>query len=223
LPKTSATSPVRRPSPPVPPRIARPQRRHRQFAAPRRHRHGQHRAAQGPPAGIHHLGLHQHVGGAGRHGIGLGIGKDLGIDQHQARQPMVFIARAAAPMLPGWLGCERTTRMRSRMAGSGNGVVFILCPGPSGPGRYPGIELRPSRAQNAPAFGLPRRKIHASHAEHSHKSRPSRRPDHQPRQPRRRQAQGRRQAAKRLSRRSTAPQKPPSSMSCARRIRPMEF
>jgi hypothetical protein len=35
-------------------------------------------------------------------------------DQHEVAKPMVFIARRAAPMLPGWLVRESTTRMPER-------------------------------------------------------------------------------------------------------------
>ena len=41
-----------------------------------------------------------------------GSGKRLGRTRYSRESPIVFIARAAAPMLPGWVGCESTMRMR---------------------------------------------------------------------------------------------------------------
>jgi hypothetical protein len=40
-------------------------------------------------------------------------GKRFGLTSSRRDRPIVFIARAAAPMLPGWLVCDRTTRTRS--------------------------------------------------------------------------------------------------------------
>jgi hypothetical protein len=40
-------------------------------------------------------------------------GKRLGLTRVRRDRPIVFIARAAAPMLPGWLGCDNTMRTLS--------------------------------------------------------------------------------------------------------------
>ncbi len=42
-----------------------------------------------------------------------GAGKRSGATRRRSVRPMVFIARAAAPMLPGWLGRHSTMRIRS--------------------------------------------------------------------------------------------------------------
>src|SRR5205085_11109031 len=43
-----------------------------------------------------------------------GCGKDFGVTSTRRENPIVIMARAAAPMLPGWLGEQSTTRTRSR-------------------------------------------------------------------------------------------------------------
>ena len=40
-------------------------------------------------------------------------GKCFGLTSSRRARPIVFIARAAAPILPGWLVCDRTTRIAS--------------------------------------------------------------------------------------------------------------
>jgi len=40
--------------------------------------------------------------------VASGSGKCRGATSRKSANPMVFMARAAAPMLPGWLGWERT-------------------------------------------------------------------------------------------------------------------
>jgi hypothetical protein len=47
-----------------------------------------------------------------------GSGKRRGATSRRSVRPIVFIARAAAPMLPGWLGRERTTAIRGRFMAS---------------------------------------------------------------------------------------------------------
>ena len=47
-----------------------------------------------------------------------GAGKRSGCTSRRSVRPIAFIARAAAPMLPGWLGRQRTMRM---------GGIDVLC------------------------------------------------------------------------------------------------
>jgi hypothetical protein len=43
-----------------------------------------------------------------------GSGKRFGFTRTSRERPIVFMARAVDPMLPGWLVWESTTRMRER-------------------------------------------------------------------------------------------------------------
>ena len=83
----------------------------RPLARPRRQRERRRRSPRSLRPGCRAPSLLQHVGGVRRHPLRLRRRIALGATRRRSARPMVFIARAAAPMLPGWLGRHRTMRM----------------------------------------------------------------------------------------------------------------
>ena len=82
--------------------------------------------------------------------VATGSGKDWGSTSTSCDRPMVFMALAAAPMLPGWLVRERTTRTRPSAPSRFilKCAVFqirvdrwALLPGPADLARHPCIPL----------------------------------------------------------------------------------
>ena len=98
-------------------RLARAGRRNRHFADARRARHRERDAAQRFIERGVHPRVAEHVGGARRAPLGL-FDREISaaIRDAGSESPIVFIARAAAPMLPGWLVSHRT--MRTFLSGS---------------------------------------------------------------------------------------------------------
>src|SRR5512134_2048161 len=65
-----------------------------------------------------------------------GSGKRRGATSARRASPIVFIARAAPPMLPGWVVRTSTTRMRAKLAGSPSRLARIA-PSPVTPPAFP--------------------------------------------------------------------------------------
>lgn len=60
---------------------------------------------------VDHLGVIQHIVGARGAALASRAGKSFGCTSTRRDKPMFFMARAAPPMLPGWLVLTRTTRI----------------------------------------------------------------------------------------------------------------
>jgi hypothetical protein len=81
--------------------LTRLQRRRPEIAVPRRNGVGKHAVGQRRVEAAAHLCLRENVVGSGRARHRLVVGKRFGLTRDRRDRPIVFIARAAAPMLPG--------------------------------------------------------------------------------------------------------------------------
>ena len=125
-----------------------------------------------------------------------------GLTTTSRAKPIVFTARAAAPMLPGWLGATSTKRTRSGTGSARFEVGATRC-SPS---------LMPRSLSTLPS--------HAPNAQHGHQGGTQGRLDHQSRQPRHRSRAGRAtRGAATSSPKLTGRRSRRSSRSCATRTR----